>query len=307
MKSMFCTLPLWMRHLGLILLLSLVLAGHVLAASPQIEPTTSEAGHSLLDSSFALKYELTGLVAGIGAIGLSSWNWGNSSFHTNSEGWFGLDTGSGGADKLGHMYSAYLLSEFLRARLIHQQEAVLEKRAARDAAIFSMALMTFVEVFDGVSGDHGFSGEDMVMNSLGVGFSYLRGLNPQLSKTLDLRWQYWPSERASGFHPMTDYEGHKYNLALKPAGFKLFRETPLKYLELHLGYFTRGFKRAEGYTDKDRRSTLYLGLGLNLEELIFRPMRNDLGRAGIFANSLLKYFQIPGTSADIALMKRPGH
>lgn len=45
------------------------------------------------------------IVGGVTAYGFGVWNWGESSFRTESEGWFGRDTASGGADKLGHAYA----------------------------------------------------------------------------------------------------------------------------------------------------------------------------------------------------------
>lgn len=287
----------------------LLVAGQV-SAQPieesRTNATPSKPGtdYTLRDSTAALKYELGALTAGIGILGVNSWDWGSSSFRMNSEGWFGMNTGSGGTDKLGHMYSSYVISEFLRSRLLHHVEDIPRKRAARDGALFSFGLMTVVELFDGVSSDHGFSYEDMVLNSLGIGFSYLRGISPKLGERLDLRWQYWPSSRSSGFHPVTDYEGQTFLIALKPAGFDLVKETPLKYLELHAGYSARGFKRELGFTDQDRRTALYLGVAFNLEELIFRPGKDLLGRPGALANTLLKYIQIPDTSLNADVSRR---
>ncbi len=54
----------------------------------------------------AARWETGTTVAGVTAIGLTSWNWGSSkSFRWNPEGWFGEQTGSGGADKLGHAFT----------------------------------------------------------------------------------------------------------------------------------------------------------------------------------------------------------
>ena len=33
--------------------------------------------------------------------------------HTGKEGWFGHDTPEGGADKMGHLYSSYLMNIFV--------------------------------------------------------------------------------------------------------------------------------------------------------------------------------------------------
>lgn len=108
-----------------------------------------------------LKWELGGLTGGILYLGLKEWDWGSSSFKFNDEGWFGMNRGSGGADKLGHLYSTYLMDEFLTDRL-YQKTGNL-KDAALKGAIFSGGLMLLVETFDGVSSDHGFSYEDLMI------------------------------------------------------------------------------------------------------------------------------------------------
>ncbi len=47
----------------------------------------------------ATRLETGAAVAGVTALGAYSWDWGSSKkFKTNSEGWFGDSTGSGGAD-----------------------------------------------------------------------------------------------------------------------------------------------------------------------------------------------------------------
>ena len=42
--------------------------------------------------------------------GYFNWDYGEKSAHTQSEGWFGHETAHGGADKLGHMYTGYVLT-----------------------------------------------------------------------------------------------------------------------------------------------------------------------------------------------------
>ncbi|HEX5669913.1 MAG TPA: DUF2279 domain-containing protein, partial [Sulfuricurvum sp.] len=45
----------------------------------------------------------------ITAWGATFWDYGKSSPHTTSEGWFGENTKYGGADKIGHLYASYVL------------------------------------------------------------------------------------------------------------------------------------------------------------------------------------------------------
>ncbi len=45
--------------------------------------------------------------------------------------------------------------------------------------------------------------------------------------------------------PITDYSGQRYLLALKLSGFERFSRTPLRLVELHAGYYARGFTKEE--------------------------------------------------------------
>jgi len=107
--------------------------------------------------------------------------------------------------------------------------------------------MLMVEVFDGYSDDHGFSYEDVIFNSLGIGVSYLKNTIPGLDEKLDLRVEYSNTEE-HGNHPITDYSGYDYSAVLRLNGFEDLKETPLKYVELQLGYHAEGFKKNEEFT-----------------------------------------------------------
>ena len=249
-----------------------------------------------------LKYELGALTAGVAYLGLKEWKWGSSSFRINDENWFGMNTGSGGADKLGHLYSAYAMSEFLTHRLNYKTAAM--DYSAKYGAIYSWGMMLIVEIFDGVSMDHGFSYEDLIMNSTGIAASYLKNTVPWLKDKFDLRVEYLPSDGMKGFYPVTDYSGMKYIAALKLNGFDNLRNTPLKYLELHLGYYTRGFKDEDrNYFDK-KKTNLYLGFGLNLEEFLFKKIKKGLGKPADYLNTFFKYYQAPYTYIECPLNKR---
>src|SRR4051812_877740 len=80
-----------------------------------LEPRREHVG--LMDAAFSVPLESVGLVALITYTGFKDWKWGSASFRFNSEGWFGMATGSGGLDKLGHVYGSYMTSELLYWRL----------------------------------------------------------------------------------------------------------------------------------------------------------------------------------------------
>lgn len=248
----------------------------------------------------ATRWETAAVFAGATALGIYTWDWGSTKrFKTNSEGWFGKDTGSGGADKLGHAFISYAVTNVLTDRLERQNVPV--KRAALSAAITTQLLMTYVEVFDGYSSDHGFSREDMVMNLMGSGFAYARAVTPGLRDKLDFRMEYIKSDYkgkgVKGFKPIADYEGQKYVLALKLSGFDSLRHSPLRYMELHTGYYTRGFAREAQQAGLERSRHSFVGVGFNLNALLLgqRSSReSELRNAG---RLFFEHIQVPHTAA----------
>jgi hypothetical protein len=65
---------------------------------------------SLGEAAQSVPLESVGLLALVTYTGFKDWKWGSASFRFNSEGWFGMSTGSGGLDKLGHAYGSYMAS-----------------------------------------------------------------------------------------------------------------------------------------------------------------------------------------------------
>lgn len=248
---------------------------------------------TFIEQAKTVPLEFAGLFAGITYIGITNWNWGNAGFRFQSEGWFGANTGSGGIDKLGHAYTTYVMSDILTYGIKRRMGNVWG--AEFTGALLSMALMTYVEVFDGYSGDHGFSQEDMVADLAGAGFSVLRNMVPGLREKLDFRMQYVSSGFKGDFEPLSDYAGQRYLLALKLAGFDGLRETPLRFIELHAGYYARGFTRAERHAGIEKDRELYFGVGVNLQELLFGagPHKDHwLSQGG---RTALEYIQLPYT------------
>ena len=236
--------------------------------------------------------ETAAVFAGVTALGLTSWKWGNTDFHFRSEGWFGKDTGSLGMDKLGHAYTSYVIADVLTSRIGRERDG-----AEATAALIALGAMTYVEIFDGFSTDHGFSYEDMIADGAGIGFAWLRNEVPGLRDKLDFRMEYLPSGNSSGFHPITDYSGQKYVLALKLSGFEDLQDTPLRFVELQAGYFARGFT-AEEEAEGDRlRREPFVGIGLNLSELLLSDDEVRNHWAGRTARNVLEYVQVPYTYA----------
>ncbi len=274
---------------------ALALCSFLVVCTPAVQAQSARLWADWKEDLSATRWETGGTVAGVTALGLYSWDWGSSKkFRWNPEGWFGEDTGSGGADKLGHSFSAYAINNFLTERLISKGRT--PERAALNAALTTQAIMLYVELFDGYSNDHGFAREDLVMNMLGSGLSYVRMVNPRVRELLDFRLEY-QSSGYKGFRPLSDYSGQKYLMAFKLSGVPPLRDTPLRYLELQAGYYTRGFLKAERDAGLDRSRHTFWGVGINLSELFFGQKTEHESQLKNAGRLFFEHVNVPHTAA----------
>lgn len=243
-----------------------------------------------------------GTVGLVGAYGAIAWWSGDLStkFRVRREGWFSQDTDAGGADKLGHGFSTYLGTRLLvRA---YQEVGLGAERSIERAAVVSLATLMGVEVLDGFSKRFRFSPEDAAMNLSGVGLAWLLETHPELDRKLDFRVLYRRSNeaRATGIHdPIEDYSGQTYLLAVKGAGFDALAKVPAaRYLELVMGYGTRGYRPGLAGVEPSRH--FYAGVGVNLAELLDLAVfeaRQPRSRTQRVTHGILEYLQVPGTVA----------
>jgi hypothetical protein len=241
--------------------------------------------------------------AGVALYGATHW-WQDGltgHFRTVNEGWFGQDTYAGGADKLGHAYSSYVGTRLLTRGFGELGNA--PERSLWLAAGTSLGVMTAVEVLDGYSKKYRFSKEDAIMNVLGTGMGVLLESKPELDKVLDFRLRYWPSDdarRLRQIDPVDDHTGQTYLLVAKAAGFDALRKhDSLRYLELAVGYGSRGYEPNTGNPD-DRSRHIYYGVSLNLAEILGDTAFSGSykgGRTQRITNTVLEFFQVPGTAA----------
>ena len=259
----------------------------------QPSPTCYSFGR-FSEQTMSAKLEFAGIFTAISVIGFANWDWFSSGFKFNNEGWFKENTtGSGGIDKLGHAFATYVMTDILTHAI--RRHSTDPRGGEITAALLATSLMTYVEVFDGFSGDHGFSYEDLVMDMLGAGVSALRNYVPGLREKVDFRMQYLTSPH-SAFEPFGDYEGQKFFMVVKLAGFENLRDTPLRFVELHGGYLARGFSGEEEKAGTARERNLYVGIGLNLQELLFGKVDKEREHwAAKTARVGLEYVQIPYT------------
>ena len=261
-----------------------------LSAKPE-PPTRPYSADIASQHIGTLSLELAAL-AGVGiAVGVYDWGWGENNFHVTQEGWFGKNTTYGGIDKLGHAWSAQLMSDYITWRL--RSTGYNGYESSVTAALLTGIAFAGVEIGDGFS-HYGGSPEDLIASASGIAFSFLGNNVPGLHDKVDFRMQYVPSGH-SDFVGIGDYDGKKFLLAWKLGEFDAFKDTPLRYLEIHTGYYARGFGDPAHVGGVERSRTAYVGLGLNLSELLFsQPGLRDT-TAGSVIRAFNKYIQLPYT------------
>jgi hypothetical protein len=293
---------------------SSVLPGTPLPDSPPPEslapaPPTLYSVDQLGDHLYSVRWELAAVGAGLAAVGLRDWDWGNGSqFQTIEEGWFAKNTAHGGMDKIGHAYSTYVIADILTDRI--RANASNPVGAPITGALVAFGIMGLGETLDGFTGRHRFSREDIVANGVGAAFAILRNSIPGLREKLDWRLMYTPasferpgiteSEEAGILPP---YQRQRYIMALKGSGFEELKTTPLRYAELHVGFDARGFEPDERRLRYPIERTFYVGVGLNLNEVLFgagsvpnfRKYKDTLPAWAV--QKTFEYLQVPYTAA----------
>lgn len=212
-------------------------------------------------------------------IGVACWDYGQNDMAFKEEGWFQEDSKEGGADKLGHFYSTYVVSQGFAH--IYESWEFSHEESALYGSLSSFGLMAFAEFGDAFS-DYGFSYEDLVMNAVGSCVGYILYRFPEVARKIDFRLEYAPNFKETDV--FTDYERMKFLMALKLDGFDCIDNDYLKYLELHLGYYARG------YSDdtNDRSRNIYIGVGINIAKILYDLSFRKTSR-------IFNYYQLPHT------------
>lgn len=220
---------------------------------------------------------------------------GGKKFHLQNEGFFGKGTINMGLDKFAHAYDTYLFAEILRARIDRKTDGNAPGSALTAAALAS-GLMLYGEIYDGLKKTSGFSLQDVVMNTGGAAFSILRHEVPGLAKKLDFRVLVTPNSDVYTFDGTRHFRQQRYLAAFKLAGIDRFKNSPLRLVELHMGYMASGFTAKERAQGDPLKHRIFFGVGLNVGELLFGSTSTRAGRA---ARSVLNYVQIPYTAVHV--------
>ncbi|MDH5649587.1 MAG: YfiM family protein [Gammaproteobacteria bacterium] len=229
------------------------------------------------------------------------WKANDGEFNVADELWFQEESYAGGADKLGHAYSAYVTTRLMTRGF--EWAGHDRNHAANLGAIVAGSTLLGVELFDGFAQEYGFSREDLIMNILGVGMAVVLENNQKLDDLFDFRVQYRRSRDARELNerdPVSDYSGQTYLFILKASGVPALRSSKfLQYLELAVGYGSRGYEPDDGSL-LDRERKIFYGLSLNVSQIldssVFRGDRQS-SRARVISRNIFEYVQIPGTAA----------
>jgi len=274
-----------------LLLSKLILIGFsILAMNTALADETGAAGED--NDEWLTRRQKTimlnaGIMGGILLHGIINWDYGDESWHFESEGWFGRTTKYGGMDKFGHFWSGYTGSHLLA--YIYRYWGYSDRDANLYGALSTFGIQSFMEIADGFSG-HGASWEDMLVNVVGVGTGYIWGKYPRLAEKIDFRMEFGPDFNSDDLDPFGNYDNQRYLIAIKADGFKVVTNPILKYGELHFGYYAHGYEDYNSLKpeEDDRKRTIFVGVGFNVTRLIQKWV--DI--------SVFNYIQIPYTSIN---------
>jgi hypothetical protein len=244
---------------------------------------------------WSVKWEYAAVFAEITAIHMGPFLRDGTHFKWENEGWLGKDTANLGVDKFTHAFNTYLATELLQWRI--SQKTNNAPGTALTAGLLAMSLVTYSEMYDGFEPHGGFSWQDMTFNFGGAALSILRHSVPGLKDKLDYRMEVIPNHDVVTFTGKEHFRQQRFLLALQLAGFEGLENSPLRFVELHAGYYAVGFtnrERLAGTQRPDRRP--FVGIGLNLQQLLF-PNPRTLGQR--IGHRFLDYAQVPYTAVHV--------
>ncbi|MFA6238023.1 MAG: DUF2279 domain-containing protein [Bacteriovorax sp.] len=253
-----------------------------------------------------VKYINFGVPLAFAAYGAFFWDWGKiSGFNFRDEGWFAKSTYAGGTDKIAHFYSHYTLDRF--SYYMYRQSGLSREDALKHSFILATSVGLLIEIGDGIS-HYGFAINDLISDMAGIGLGHLLNQNAYLDELLGVQLWWWSDDTATGEHkkggklkdPIDDYNNQKYVLNLRLAAIPVLRDfTPTRYLNLDLGYYTRGFKDSPEGTKTLKQ--VYTGVSINVSQVLrdFFP-KSDAAYA---VSTFSRFYQFPYTSLDIKKWK----
>ena len=193
------------------------------------------------------------------------------------EGYFGLDTYAGGADKLGHMFSNYALTRGTVQILRGGGWSPAVSNTA--GAGLTLAFFTAIEFKDGYHEGFGFSWGDMTFNAMGIGLALAMENYLWVDRHFDFRVEYVPTKlfidqllNEGIVDAAEDYSGQTFILAHHLRAHRAVRQSEyfgwMTYMDVTVGFGSRNYLPKPIDPRAIRHQDLFLGVSLNVQEVI---------------------------------------
>ena len=228
-----------------------------------------------------------------------------SQFKWGGDGWLGLQTYAGGADKFGHAWATMSLAR-VGTELLNQWGGFDRLPSTLVATALSEALFLGVEVKDGFFYEFSFS--DATGDTLGALAALAFSLWPRLDELLDYRVEYWPSAEyrrqfdGGNVNIAEDYSGETYLLALHLGAIRALRDQSwgswTQFVDVAAGFGTQGYKPdppSRMFPDYQHHQNLYLGVSLNAQGVFDWLLRGRSEPARKITHGLFEVFNAPFT------------
>ena len=272
-------------------------------------------------------WKKVGSAAIVGGIYGTAWTWvsaawwsrksDSNGFVFHNEGAFAVDTYGGGADKLGHYYTAYLMNRGFAGIL--EWGGFPRTTSIVTATALTGVFFTAIEFKDAYHLKYGFSWGDIVSNTSGQLTALGLMLLPQLDRAISVKIMYFPS--ADFFHALStdgplntpeDYSGQTYLLAYHFASLPFVNREKslraLRYLDFSIGFGTRGYKPVPDPPTPVRQD-LSFGFSVNFQALfddLLWPERGTPSTGTQVVHFLNEVYQIPYTRVPFLTLERTG-
>ncbi|MES2779644.1 MAG: DUF2279 domain-containing protein [Bacteroidota bacterium] len=214
------------------------------------------------------------------------------SFNFEPEGF--INDYSLGVDKAGHFFTSYLYFHSLNE--IMKWAEFSPKTRKITAVTLPLAWAVSIEIGDGFS-NYGASWEDLVANSLGIGFGLLQEKYPYM-RNFKVKMSYYPTSHFvnnefKGWSLTSDYKGHCYWLSFDVHNLlpqKAQRYWP-EFLNMAVGY---GIDENTPRSDKPNLRDICISFDWNLSSSIKTKRKSTYA-----VKEVLDYFHYPAPGIGI--------
>jgi hypothetical protein len=232
------------------------------------------------------------------------------SMHFQEEGYFGVDTYAGGADKLGHAWGNYALVRGVSGIL--EWGGFSRRTSLLTATGMTLTFFTVSEIKDGYRPEYGFAWGDMLFNAGGEALGVLLETVPRLDEMFDYRVEYWPSKpfrnaivERGPFNSPEDYTGQRYFLAYHLGSIRTLRQGPYlgwsRFVDVALGFHAAHYKPEAG-DSADHQQDLFVGLTFDLQALVDELVRPSPGQRALRFTA--EIVQLPFTTLRLGGVER---